>query len=118
MLTVADVVQLDVMEGAKVLAAKERLSQRRVDWVSVIEIPVENFIRKNELVLSSAIGSGHDPALFCQFTRDVIQSGASALAVATGHYLRRVPEEAIQLAEEAKMPLIEVPWERRFSDIV
>ncbi|PTX58459.1 purine catabolism regulator [Melghirimyces profundicolus] len=118
MLTVKDVIDMDVMEGAKVRTAETWLPLRRVDWVSVIEVPVDNFIRENELILSSAIGCSQDTGQFCRFVRDVIRSGASALAVATGHYLSRIPEEAIQLAENKKMPLIEIPWEIRFSDIV
>lgn len=118
MLTVKDVVRLDVMKGAKVRTAELLLPRRRVDWVSVIEVPVDDFIRENELVLSTAIGCGHDPSLFCGFVGDVSRSGASALAVAIGQYITRVPEEAVRLAEEKEMPLIEIPWSIRFSEIV
>lgn len=118
MLTVKDVVRLDLMAGAEVRTAEHLLPRRRVDWVSVIEVPVDDFIRENELVLSTAIGCGHDPSLFCGFVEEVSRSGASALAIAIGPYITRVPEEAVRLAEEKEMPLIEIPWSIRFSEIV
>ncbi|SMO63314.1 PucR family transcriptional regulator [Melghirimyces algeriensis] len=118
MLTVKDVVEMKMMKEARVRTAKDCLSLRRVNWVSVIEVPVDNFIRENELVLSSAISCGHNPSQFYRFVHDVIRSGASALGVATGYYLTDIPDKVLQLAESNKLPLIEIPWELRFSDIV
>jgi PucR family transcriptional regulator, purine catabolism regulatory protein len=118
MLTVQDVLQMEIMSGSRVHAARQALPLREVKRVSVIEVPVENFVREHELVLSTAVGCGHDTELFCRFLRDVIHSGASALGVATGPHIASVPEDARTLAEQHDLPLIEIPWETRFSDII
>lgn len=109
--------ELDVMGNAKVKTAKERMDRQAIEWVSVIEIPVENFVRKNELVLSTAIGCGHDPVLLCEFVSDVYEAGASALGIAKGRYVFEMPQEVLDFAEERNFTLIEIPWEVRFSDI-
>ncbi|OYD08827.1 PucR family transcriptional regulator [Paludifilum halophilum] len=118
MLTVENILQLDVMHGANVKTSETKGLHNPVEQISVIEVPVENFVRKNEMVLSTAVGCGHDPHLFYDFIQALIESGAAALVLATGHYITEIPEEAIQLAEQKKMPIIEIPWKTRFADIV
>jgi purine catabolism regulator len=83
----------------------------------VIELPVEDFVRKNELVLTTAIGCGNDPKQFQKFVQDVITSDAAALAVATGHHVKKIPDEVLSFAERHQFPIIEIPWEIRFSEI-
>lgn len=118
LLTVKDVLHIDVMKSSKVLTAQDTLEKRYVESISVIEIPVDNFVRKNELVLSTAIGCGHDPQLFKGFVKDIISSEAAALALAIGPYVTEIPSEVLELAEKEEFPIIEIPWELRFSDII
>ncbi|MDC3415065.1 PucR family transcriptional regulator ligand-binding domain-containing protein [Aquibacillus sp. 3ASR75-11] len=117
-LLVKDVVQLSVMETAKVKTGKDFLSEKQVEWISVIEVPVENFVRKNEFVLSTGIGCEDDPILLEKFVQDVIDSGATALAFATGRYIYDIPDRVLQLAEQHNFILIDIPWEVRFGDIL
>ncbi|WP_235848997.1 MULTISPECIES: PucR family transcriptional regulator [Bacillaceae] len=113
-----DVIQLPIMETSKVKCGKKLVNDKKVDWISVIEVPVENFVRKNELVLSTGIGCEDDPILLEQFVKDVIDSGASVLAFATGRYIYDIPERVVQLAEHYEFIIIEIPWEVRFGDIL
>jgi purine catabolism regulator len=112
-----DVLEMEILKPAKVRSARHKLEQRPVEWVSVMEYPVENYIRKNEFVLSTAMGCGTDLFVFRRFVRDVIDSGAAALAIAVGRYVQTIPQEVLQLAEEENFPVIELPWNIRFSDI-
>jgi PucR family transcriptional regulator, purine catabolism regulatory protein len=59
-LHIFDILQLEIMKDAKVLAGAKLINERFVQWVSAIEMPVESFVRKNEFVLTTAIGCGHD----------------------------------------------------------
>ncbi|MFQ3545958.1 PucR family transcriptional regulator ligand-binding domain-containing protein [Halobacillus rhizosphaerae] len=117
-ISVADVLQLPVMEKAKIVTGKSILSDQSVEWISVVETPVENFIRSNELVLSTGIGCVDDPIGLESYVKDVLQSGASALAFATGRYIYNVPDRIAQLAEQNGLIILEVPWEVRFGDIM
>lgn len=117
-LTVSDIMNFSIMKNSKIKTGKQSIYEKVVEWVSVIEIPVENFIRKNEFVLSTAIGCGKDPKVFLQFVRDVYESGASALAVALGRHIYEIPYEVVQFAEKNEFVIIELPWETRFSDII
>lgn len=116
-MTMQKIMSLPVMEHARVVTARRRLATQNVDWVSVIEMPVENFVRENEFVLTTAVGCGKDPRLFFEFVRDVFASGAAALGVALGRHVYDIPGEIRDFAEENDFILVEIPWEVRFSDI-
>ncbi|MFH7818049.1 PucR family transcriptional regulator [Neobacillus thermocopriae] len=118
MLTVQKVLELDIIKGAKVRTAKHKVDKQPVEWVSVMDIPVENYIRKNELVLNTGAGAGNNMKVFHQFVESVFDSGASALAIATGKYIVKIPESVLEFAEEKEFPIIELPWELRFAEIV
>ncbi|MDQ0160033.1 PucR family transcriptional regulator [Alkalibacillus salilacus] len=113
-----DVLNLDIMSEAVVHTGETGLDQRDIEWISVIEIPVENFVRKHEFVLSTGIGCEDHPAIFRSFVQDIIDSGATALMIATGRYVSAIPQEVLKLAEEHDFTLIEVSWQTRFSDII
>lgn len=116
-LTLQDLLTLKILGDATVLAGSDCLAERRVDWVSVIEIPVEDFVRQDELVLTTAIGCGNDPVALCSFVEEVHGAGAAALAIAVGRHIEVVPESVGRVAESLHFPLLAIPWDVRFADI-
>lgn len=118
MLQVSDMMELPFLKTSKVRSGKAVLGNHLIEWVSVIEYPVENFVRKNEFVLTTGIGCHGDIDILLEFVKDVYDSGASALAIATGRYIFDIPQEILQFAEERNFILIEIPWEVRFADII
>jgi PucR family transcriptional regulator, purine catabolism regulatory protein len=117
-LLVQEILQLDILQDAKIITGKEFVKERAVQWVSAIELPVENFVRKNEFVLTTAIGCGQNPDEFEKFVQDIINSGASALVVALGRHIYDIPDNIIEKAEKNQFIIIEIPWELRFSNII
>jgi purine catabolism regulator len=117
MLTVQDIINLDLMNRVKIKTAHDTLTERTVEGVSVIEIPVENFVRENEFVLSTAVGCGHNPKLLKKFVEDIFISRAAALALATGPHISTIPQNVLHFADQHRFPVIEIPWELRFADI-
>ncbi|MCM3704741.1 MULTISPECIES: PucR family transcriptional regulator [Cytobacillus] len=117
-LTVKDVLKSKILNSAKVVTGKEFAEKRYIQWISAMEMPVENFVRKNEAVLTTGIGCGQDAETFKRFVQDVIDSDASALMVALGRYIFDIPTEVIELAEKNNFIIIELPWEIRFSSII
>lgn len=117
-LTVAQVLNLEILSSSQLLVGQDLIDDRIVQWVSVIEAPVAAFVRPNELVISTAMGIGHDSALLVEFIEQIAASGAAALAIATGPYAPVIPPSALAAAAAANIPLIEIrPWELRFSEI-
>ena len=113
-----EITALPMLADATVLSGKAHLEQKQVEWVSVIETPVENFVRQDEFVLSTGIGLGGEAEALLHFVQDVYESGASALALATGRHVYDIPKQVISFAENKGFVLIEMNWEIRFSDVI
>ncbi|MDW0114847.1 PucR family transcriptional regulator ligand-binding domain-containing protein [Sporosarcina saromensis] len=117
-LPVKEILAFPILRSATVKTGQRALTDRVVEWVSVIENPVENFVRENEFVLTTGIGCNQDEEQLLRFVEDVYESGASALAIATGRHVFDIPPIVSRFAEERNFILIEIPWEIRFADIV
>ncbi|MFP7201056.1 PucR family transcriptional regulator ligand-binding domain-containing protein [Lysinibacillus halotolerans] len=116
--TLRDVLTIPLFSGAKLLAGKEIIPTQVVESVSVMELPVEDFVRNNELVLTTAIGCGGNTEVFLSFVKEVCLAGASAMAIAVGRHVESIPQEVIDYCNGNDFPIIELPWEVRFSDII
>jgi DNA-binding PucR family transcriptional regulator len=116
-MTLQDVLQLPLLQPCAVPTGRDLEQNRDVTGVSVQEIPIDRFIRRGELVLSTGMGVGKDARRLVRFIRDVAQAGASALALAIGPHTPRIPPSAVAAANHAGLPLIRLPWEIRFSEI-
>ncbi|SFK58767.1 purine catabolism regulatory protein [Halobacillus dabanensis] len=112
---VGDILKLPVLEQATL---QTELYERKVEWISVIETPVENFVRNNEFVLSTGVGCANDVHALEEYVQDVIRSDASVLAFATGRYIYKIPDRIVKLAEKHELVVMEIPWEVRFGDIL
>jgi len=115
--TVRDVLDLPILDGARAVAGTEATERREVASVAVIEWPVENFVRPAELVLTTGVGC--DPARFTQLAGEVLESEAAALCTAFDPRgeLTELPAAVVRRAEEQGVPLVQLPWELRFADI-
>jgi PucR family transcriptional regulator, purine catabolism regulatory protein len=117
-LTVRRCLRVPPLSQAAVVAGRSGLDERHVRWVAVIEWPVEDFVARDELVLTTGIGC--DPRGFTQLAAEVADAGAAALCVAVGPGapFEAVPDGVRTLADERGMPLVEIPWEVRFADVM
>lgn len=116
-MTVRDVLSLSLMRSARVVAGRRGLNTRALTWVAVIEGPVEGFVLQGELILTS--GMGCDDMRLGELVREVSESGAAAMCVAVGpgRFFEHIGPGAVDIADRMGFPLIEIPWEVRFSDV-
>ncbi|TWI58942.1 PucR family transcriptional regulator [Halalkalibacter nanhaiisediminis] len=113
-----DVLALNLLKNADVCTGEVYVEERQVEWVSVIETPVESFVKENEFVLTSGVGCSESPDQLESFVNDVIQSGASGLAIALGPYIKAIPASVLHLANQHQFILLTLDWKIRFSDIL
>ncbi|MGO1469350.1 MAG: PucR family transcriptional regulator [Tissierella sp.] len=118
MFTIKDFLNLNIINGAIVKTDIETIDERNIEAISVTELPVENFVHKNELVLTTAIGCKEDHLVFKNFVRDIYNSGATALVISTGKYVDEIPQSIIDYANSLKFPIIDIPWKVRFGTII
>lgn len=84
MLTLQDVLDMEIMGTAEIMTGQEISTELVVHGLSVIEHPVEHYVQPHELMMTSAIGLNDDPELLRSFVEDAIDSPACCLIIATG----------------------------------
>lgn len=117
-ITVNAILKFPMLNNAIIRSGADAIDDKQVEWVSVMENPVENFVRENEFVLTTGIGCFGNNDELMKFVEDVYNSGASVLAIATGRHVFDIPEEIIEFAEKSSFIILEIPWELRFADLV
>lgn len=102
----------------KVLTPQINLSEVNFNYISVIEPPVENFVRKKELVLSTALGCINDDAKFFEFVKEIYDCHPAALVLCFKPENKPVPKCVVNFANENNFPIIRIPWECRFAELI
>lgn len=116
-LTVEEALKLKIFDQARILTGIEQLTKEQFNWISIIEGPVEDFVKEKELVLTRGIEYTENPEMLIDFIREIHASGAAALGIAVGRYIYEIPQSVIEFAQETNFILIELPIEIRFADI-
>jgi PucR family transcriptional regulator, purine catabolism regulatory protein len=116
--SIKDFLDLPLMREARVLAAEDAAGEQIAAWVAVIEHPVEDFVSEGEVVLTT--GQGCDAAGFERLAAEIIEAGPAAVCVSLHPEgeLDAIPDAVIELAEGERCPLIALPWELRFADVM
>ena len=118
--TLLDYLSLDDFAGQHQLTDLDNdvLSSINIKYISVIEPPVGDFVRKKELVLTTAIGCfEHEDTLFT-FVKEIHDQGACALVIATEDPNYHFPSSVIDFGNENIFPIIYIPWNYRFAEVV
>ena len=116
--TIENFLELEIIRDATIVTTKDTIKNKSIESISVIELPVENFVHQNELVLTTCIGCTNEDSIFLNFIRDVYNSGASCLVISTGRYVKSTPQSVIDYANSIDFPIIEIPWNIRFAGII
>lgn len=117
-LTVRECLEVEPLHDAVVVAGHEGLATPAVRWIAVIEGAVDGFVAPGELVLSTGLGYGAERLR--DLVEDVCDAHAAALVVAVGDGapVVSVPADARALADERRLPVLELAWEVRFADVL
>lgn len=117
MLTVAEALQLNEMQGAELVAGMDGI-HKPISWVHNSGVPdAHNWINGGELVLTTAINMPDNLPEQVDFIQALANKGIAGLAIAVGRYIERIPEEWCATANAHHLPLIAIPYKSRFIDI-
>lgn len=81
------------------------------------ELPIDDFIGKDELVLSTAAGCAEDKSRYLQMIRIASESCAAAIIYTLRDESYAIPPEAAAYADSVRLPVFWIPWKYRLSDI-
>jgi purine catabolism regulator len=117
-LTVRHVLTLDCLAGAK-LAAGHLGLEREVKFVNIMEVPeVVRWMKGGELLLTSGYALPEDVEARKKLIRSLDKKGIAALGIKLGRHLQEIPDELMQEANLVNMPLLELPEDLPYMDIM
>src|SRR3954466_5826870 len=117
MLSLADVLELPVVRRAlpELVTGGVECELR---WSHVIEMrDPDDLLKGGELVLTTGLGAGDDPAHQTTWIRSLIEQGMAALAVELGSSWRAVPPAIVGACSQAGVPVLAFHRAVRFIDI-
>ncbi|HEU0235972.1 MAG TPA: PucR family transcriptional regulator ligand-binding domain-containing protein [Candidatus Limnocylindrales bacterium] len=113
-----EVLALAPLDGARVVAGATGLD-RRVRHVNVMEVPdILPWVEADELLLTTAYPLRDDRAALDELVPGLAGRGLAGLALKPARYIDRIPDEMLAAADRLGFPLIELPPDSSFNDII
>lgn len=115
--TLADLYRSNPIPEMRLLTRPFDFSRIVIESASFQEVPSDDFIRSNELLLSTAAGCAENKSLFTQMIRVAQRAHAAAIVYTLRDERYEPPADAIAFADKIRMPVFTIPWEYRLSDL-
>ncbi|RKS74550.1 purine catabolism regulator [Actinomadura pelletieri DSM 43383] len=117
-LSVGEVLGVSTLNGARLIAGRAGL-ERVVQRLNVMEVPdILSWVKPNELLLTTGYPLRNTPQSLDHLVADLDERGLAALAIKLGRYLDSLPAEMIAQADRRGFPLILLPNDVGFDDIL
>lgn len=117
-ITVEDALTLPCLHGARLVAGKGG-KDNLIRVVNIMEVPdIFRWMRGGEFLLTTGYPLRDDPHGLPTLLQRLAERGLAALGVKVGPYLDRLSTETLTIAEELGFPLVELPADVMFNDIL
>src|SRR5690606_10083027 len=117
-ISVGEVLEVSTLADAQLIAGKDGLG-RIVQRLNVMEVPdILAWVKPNELLLTTGYPLRNTPQSLDRLVADLDERGLSALAIKLGRYLDELPEVMVEQADRLAFPLILLPNDVGFDDIL
>lgn len=117
-ITVRDALALPCLRGAT-LVAGERGASRRIRGVNVMEdADIVRWMRGGELLLTTGYTTRDDPAALARLVPALSERELAGLVLKLGLYIDAIPDDVVELADRLDFPLIGLPPQTMFDDIL
>lgn len=115
--TLRDFLSDHIVPGITLLTESWNFSAVPIQSSVIQEPPFDEFFEEDELVITKVMGWEHDEALMEELVHIADKAGVAALVWALHEKGASIPAPIIALANEKKVPLLEIPWEYPFAKI-
>jgi purine catabolism regulator len=117
-ISLARALELAPLRAARVVAGASG-TERRIRHVNVMEVPdILPWVRPDELLLTTAYPLRDDRAALVGLVPELADRGLAGIAIKPDRYLERIPSEMLTAADERGFPVIELPAEASFNEII
>ncbi|MGL5257205.1 MAG: PucR family transcriptional regulator [Proteocatella sp.] len=117
-ISVKELLELEIMEGAKVIAGASGIN-RVIAKLNIMEVPdIINWVSKGEFILTTAYSLKDNVDLLTDIIYEFNKKQVAGVAIKTQRYITQVPKETLEVADEEGIPIIEIPYNVAFSTII
>ncbi|MCG0276254.1 MAG: PucR family transcriptional regulator ligand-binding domain-containing protein [Thermosediminibacteraceae bacterium] len=118
MITVRDAMNIGDLKKARIVAGEMGLD-RRIRYVTVMEVPdITQWLKGGDFIITSFFALKDDVDAQARLIRDLAAIGSAAIAVKVERYLKEIPDKVKEAANEESFPVIEIPREVTYIDII
>nr|WP_189181488.1 PucR family transcriptional regulator [Microbispora rosea] len=116
--SVGEVLGVSSLADARLIAGRDGLD-RIVQRLNVMEVPdILAWVKPHELLLTTGYPLRNTPQSLDRLVADLDERGLAALAIKLGRYLDELPGEMVEQADRLGFPLILLPNDVGFDDIL
>lgn len=116
--TVKEILTLNAMNGAYVLAGSAGLD-RIVTGANVMEVPdIEAFVKSGEMLLTTGFPVRERPERLVELVPELADLGLAALAIKPMRYLTQLPPGLAAAAEQHSLPVLVLPDHSSFNEVI
>lgn len=109
---------LPFMQEIPLLYPVSEAENIEINNITVLEAPVEDFVRENEIIVSTALNVRNSVDSLREFIYEIYTSGAAALILSFPDDAYSVLYEIMAEFETLNFPIFTSPWAIHFSDIL
>lgn len=111
-------VENTVLREASVVAG-ETAMDREITWVHIVDHPeITNWLKPGELLLTTGYNWPVDDEECRVMVRRLAEIGLAGVVLAVPHFREHFTQAAIDEANRCDLPLLELPWNIQFSEIM
>lgn len=118
MITLTQFSNLEFKENINIVYPIMNMDEIMVKYISILEPPVEQFVRENEIILSSALSVRNDENELKQFIYEIYKAKAAAIILAFPNNDYTLLEPILEYFQKLNFPILTMSWTHLFSDIV
>ncbi|WP_024821344.1 MULTISPECIES: PucR family transcriptional regulator [Aminobacterium] len=118
-ITVRQMLRIPELRRMKIVAGESGLDTNLVSTVTVLDAPdIERWVHGGEFVITSGYIFKDDPTALVQVIENLSKGGMAAIGIKLERFLKTLPTEVIEAANKLRFPIINVPIDFAFSDII
>lgn len=108
----------DVLRGAEILGGVSGIS-RRVTNVNVMEVPdIIDWVSPGEFLITAAYAIKDNIDILLELIPKLNEKGVAGLGIKVGRYVKELPQNIINLADELNFPVVQVPFNVSHTDVI
>ena len=118
-ITVADLLRLPIMEKCALVAGASGAERREIRRINVVDTPdIANWMLGEEFLMTTAYVMRENPLEIKDLIIELNNKNVSALGIKLGRFINRLPEEVLKIADDLEFPLISLPMDCSFSQVM